>query len=199
MMKITNTSKRIKEIMAEQGLKQVDILEKAKPFCTEFGIKLTKADLSQYVSGKVEPGQFKLMALAFALNVSELWLMGFDVPRGKWQITNAKHQNFDNEVLSAISVLASYSGYDFNIFANKYQIRGEDYSVALSQSEVEDYAKSSIYQICVVTQNIIRNKLSDNIVSINTDSVLNAAHDNGATTDQKRHADDIMKNPDEWE
>lgn len=29
--------------------------------------------------------------------------------------------------------------------------------------------------------------------------VLNAAHDNGATPDQKRHADDIMKNPDEWE
>ncbi len=29
--------------------------------------------------------------------------------------------------------------------------------------------------------------------------VLNAAHDNGATSDQKRHADDIMKNPNEWE
>ena len=29
--------------------------------------------------------------------------------------------------------------------------------------------------------------------------VLNAAHDNGATTDQKQHADDIMKKPDEWE
>ena len=28
--------------------------------------------------------------------------------------------------------------------------------------------------------------------------VLNAAHDNGATPDQKKNADDIMKNSDEW-
>ena len=27
---------------------------------------------------------------------------------------------------------------------------------------------------------------------------LNAAHDNGATPEQKKNADDIMKNPDEW-
>ena len=27
---------------------------------------------------------------------------------------------------------------------------------------------------------------------------LNAAHDNGATSEQKKNADDIMKNPDEW-
>lgn len=29
--------------------------------------------------------------------------------------------------------------------------------------------------------------------------ILNAAHDNGATPEQKWHADDIMQNPDEWE
>ena len=29
--------------------------------------------------------------------------------------------------------------------------------------------------------------------------VLNAAHDNGATPEQKRHADDIMQDPNEWE
>ena len=28
--------------------------------------------------------------------------------------------------------------------------------------------------------------------------VLNAAHDNGATPDQKKNADDIMKNSNEW-
>lgn len=28
--------------------------------------------------------------------------------------------------------------------------------------------------------------------------VLNAAHDSGATPDQKQHADDIMEDPDEW-
>lgn len=37
-------------------------------------------DISQYVSGKVEPSQWKLTILAKALNVSEVWLMGYDVP-----------------------------------------------------------------------------------------------------------------------
>lgn len=40
---------------------------------------MNKSDISQYVSGKVEPSQEKLVILGMALNVSEAWLMGFDV------------------------------------------------------------------------------------------------------------------------
>ena len=78
-MKISNTSARLKSVMAERGLRQIDILNAAKPFCVEYGIKLEKNDLSQYVNGKVEPGQEKLTILGLALNVSETWLMGYDV------------------------------------------------------------------------------------------------------------------------
>lgn len=80
-MKKTNTANRLKETMAERNIKQVDILRLAKPFCEKYGVKLAKNDLSQYVSGKVEPGQEKLTILGLALNVSEAWLMGFDVPK----------------------------------------------------------------------------------------------------------------------
>lgn len=66
--------------MNERGLKQVDILELAKPYCEKYGVKLNKNDLSQYVNGKNEPGQLKLSILGLALNVSEAWLMGYDVP-----------------------------------------------------------------------------------------------------------------------
>lgn len=65
--------------MKDRNLRQVDILNAAKPFCEKFGVKLAKNDLSQYVNGKVEPGQEKLTVLGLALNVSEAWLMGFDV------------------------------------------------------------------------------------------------------------------------
>ena len=67
--------------MNERSLRQVDILEAAKPFCEKYGVKLAKNDLSQYVSGKVEPRQEKLTILGLALNVSETWLMGYDVRR----------------------------------------------------------------------------------------------------------------------
>ena len=42
---------------------------------------MNKSDISQYVAGKTEPSQHKLVALATALQVSEAWLMGFEVPR----------------------------------------------------------------------------------------------------------------------
>ena len=79
-MKITTTAARLQQLMQERGLKQVDILEKARPVCNKYGLKLTKSDLSQYVSGKVVPGQDKLSVLGLALNVNEAWLMGYDAP-----------------------------------------------------------------------------------------------------------------------
>lgn len=76
----TTTANRLKKVMDQNGLRQVDILKKAEPYCKKFGVKLGRNDLSQYISGKVSPGQEKLTVLALALNVSEAWLMGFDVP-----------------------------------------------------------------------------------------------------------------------
>ena len=79
-MKEFNTSERLRYIMNSQGLKQVEILEKCKPYCKKYGIRLAKNDLSQYVSGKVEPKQDKLSILGLALDVSEAWLAGYNVP-----------------------------------------------------------------------------------------------------------------------
>lgn len=79
-MKISSTSERLLQIMNNRHLKQVDILRLAAPFCEENDIKLNRNDLSQYVSGKVEPRQSKLYILGQALKVNEAWLMGYDVP-----------------------------------------------------------------------------------------------------------------------
>lgn len=77
------TASRLKQIMAQRGLKQTDILRMAKPYCEKYNIKMGKSDLSQFVNGKVEPGQWKLTILGLALNVSEAWLMGLDVPMAR--------------------------------------------------------------------------------------------------------------------
>lgn len=79
-MRISNTAERLNALIIERGLKQVDILRLAEPYCREFGVSLTKVDLSQYISGRYEPKQVKLNILALALGVSEAWLMGYDVP-----------------------------------------------------------------------------------------------------------------------
>lgn len=82
-MKKVTTSDRLREIMNNRGLRQVDILDMVKPYCEQYGVRLGKNDLSQYVNGKVEPRQEKLTVLGLALGVSEAWLMGYDVPESR--------------------------------------------------------------------------------------------------------------------
>lgn len=96
-MKELTTADRLKQIMSERGLKQIDILEACKPYCERYGVQLKKNDLSQYVSGKVEPKQDKLSILGMALNVNEVWLMGYNVPAGRKELEKLEQQ-LQNEV-----------------------------------------------------------------------------------------------------
>ena len=52
--------------------KQIDL-------ATETG--LSHSTISRYLSGQVEPRQEAIIKLATALNVSEWWLWGYDVPQ----------------------------------------------------------------------------------------------------------------------
>lgn len=78
-MKRVSTGDRLKQIMDDRGLKQVDILEMSKPFQRELGITMSKSHLSQYVNDKSSPDQNKVYLLSKTLNVNEAWLMGYDV------------------------------------------------------------------------------------------------------------------------
>lgn len=82
-MKKCTISQRLKEIMNLMGIKQINILNKAQQICEKLGIKIGSNDLSQYITGKVEPSQKNLSVLAKALDTNEVWLMGYDVPMDK--------------------------------------------------------------------------------------------------------------------
>lgn len=75
------TSERLNIILHERNLRQADVLEMIKPYCEKYNVRIPRNALSQYFTGKVVPKQDKLAILGMALNVSEAWLMGFDVPR----------------------------------------------------------------------------------------------------------------------
>lgn len=76
-MKRETVGDRLRQLMDERGLKQVDIIEATKPFFTD-KVKISKTDLSQYVNNKAEPRSDKLYILAKGLNVPEQWLLGFN-------------------------------------------------------------------------------------------------------------------------
>ena len=100
-MKTSTTAERIKQWMAEHGAKQVDILRRAELYYKFCGIRLNKNDLSQYVSGKTKPGHDKLYVLALAMDVSEPWLMGLDVPPER---TSTPTLNADERTLQFVDI-----------------------------------------------------------------------------------------------
>jgi len=67
--KVDTTSNRLKLAMKEAGKKQVDLVK-------ETGID--KGSISHYVSGKYIPKQDTIYKLAKSLDVSEMWLWGYD-------------------------------------------------------------------------------------------------------------------------
>ena len=81
--------------METRNLRQADILEMIQPYCRKYNINIPRNALSQYVTGKVLPKQDKLTILGLALNVSEVWLMGYDVPMERQQNTPAEKPERD--------------------------------------------------------------------------------------------------------
>lgn len=98
----TNTSNRLKQIMSERSLKQVDILNLSMPYQKKYGIKLSKSTLSQYVNGVQSPDQNRIYLLAKTFGVSEAWLMGFDVP-----MIESEHSKSASSIVEEIAKVSS--------------------------------------------------------------------------------------------
>ncbi len=109
-MKKENTSIRLRHLMETRHIRQIDILNSCLPYCEQFDVKMNKSDISQYVSGKVEPNQDKLYILGKALNVSEAWLMGYDVPMEKTPSNQKQAANSLSQ--KEVSLVTKYRAID---------------------------------------------------------------------------------------
>jgi transcriptional regulator with XRE-family HTH domain len=69
--KIDTCANRLAAALNIKGVKQSELCKQAK---------VPKSSLSLYLSGAYEPKQERIYSMALALNVSEAWLMGYDVP-----------------------------------------------------------------------------------------------------------------------
>ncbi len=70
--KVAGTPERIQEAMEIAGIKQIELAE---------ATGLNHSTISRYLSGRMEPKQKAISLLAKALNVTEMWLWGYDVPQ----------------------------------------------------------------------------------------------------------------------
>ena len=124
---------------------------------------IDKGQLSSYISGKYKPRQNNIDAIASALNVSEAWLMGFDVPM----------ERVPNKTESVQSSSVSAQCKDIIEVCNQLSPH--------NQRKVLAYSKNLLS-----TQ-----QMEDALLQ-------NAAHEMNPTEEQKKHADDVMKDDKEW-
>jgi transcriptional regulator with XRE-family HTH domain len=70
----TELKDRLREALEARGLRAVDIVDRTG---------IPKVTISYYLSGKTTPRSDKLYLIAQALDVSEAWLLGYDVPMAR--------------------------------------------------------------------------------------------------------------------
>lgn len=113
---------RIKEALNLRGLTQSDIVEKTN---------IKKSALSQYISGKITPRQNAIDELSKILNVSEPWLMGYDVPMER-NIKNTQLTIYEKKQLLK---------YIENVYRQKNKSREsikKDYNLKTFSVDLED-------------------------------------------------------------
>ena len=84
----STTSQRLREAMAAANMKQADLAR---------ATGLSKGGISNYVMGRYEPKSDIVSQLAKALNCSEMWLMGYDVPKERRQHTPGESKLTEGE------------------------------------------------------------------------------------------------------
>lgn len=85
-MKQDTFANRLKKAMDMNGFKQIDLVNKTK---------LDKSLINKYLNGISEAGNDKLTLLSDVLNVSEPWLMGYDVPIDDRAMANLLKEKID--------------------------------------------------------------------------------------------------------
>lgn len=179
-MKKESTASRLKEIMSQKKLRQVDILTLTAPYCKKYGIKMNKSDISQYCAGKTEPNQEKLFVLGKALDVSESWLMGFDVPSNRNDRNVIDYDSTSHPKSNKIEFCQNTPEY--RLMKNIKILNNKGKKNLLEYSEI-----------------LLGNP---NFTDTNSSLTLNAAHartDILVTDEMKQHDDNIMMDDSEWE
>ena len=132
-MERSSTSARLRQLMSETGLRQVDILDKSKPFQKQLGVKMGRSALSQYVTGKSKPDDKKLYLLSKTLGVSEAWLMGYDVE--KKRVPDNERNSISNEQPEILPIY------------NKLEKPRQEKVLSYAKDQLEEQESSNIISI----------------------------------------------------
>lgn len=116
---------RIEEALRLRGIKQVELVEKTG---------INKASINHWIKQRYQPKQEPLYKMAKALDVSELWLAGYDVPmeRPPEQIKADK----------LATLIHQLRGNDNLIRLMTYAVKLTDKQIIIVESMIKELIKS---------------------------------------------------------
>lgn len=95
---IDELKNRLRFAMAKMNIRPIELSELTH---------IPKSSISQYMSGYSKPNSERVYLLSKALNVTEAWLLGFDVPREREE-TNSKDTDIYSCKLQDTSFFSKY-------------------------------------------------------------------------------------------
>lgn len=160
-MEKQTVQQRLKQIMSERNLRQVDIINMSKPYQEELGIKMPKSYLSNYINNYSSPDSLRLTLLSKTLGVTETWLMGYDVPKNqsefeKLQKDLDEHKDKVHEIMSNDSILIGESVLSW-IYGDYFDIDElpddiVDEAFKLSKNDKEEIGKLLLYYLTLSSE-----------------------------------------------
>lgn len=111
-MRNATTAERLRTAMQDAGMQPADLAKVSN---------INRSSLSRYLSGEHEPKQVTINKLAIALNVSEMWLWGYDVPKER----SVKQK--ENDDLVEITVRMRRDVAFFKAVKSLYKLSAEDF------------------------------------------------------------------------
>ena len=122
---------RLRSALNLQNMKAIELSEKTG---------IPKSAISQYMSGYAKPKQDRIYLLARALNVSEAWLMGYDVPmertRSKPRKKGVKIPVL-GEVIAGLPIEAIEDILDYEEISEDMASKGEYFGLKVKGDSME--------------------------------------------------------------
>ena len=116
MAVVATTGERIKQAMDARGFKrQAEVVKKSERFFAKYGRTLTKNALSQYINNKVEPKRDMIALIAETLNISDAWLLGYEVPMDREKPAPGEGDGLDDLDMKLISLFKQMTAEQKNL------------------------------------------------------------------------------------
>ena len=115
--RVARLQDRLKEALNIRGMKAIELSEKSD---------IPKGAISYYLSGKSSPKADRLNLICSTLNVSEAWMLGYDVP-----MERTTEQKKNDSIVRFVAQMRKESDF-FDIVSLLADLPQEQYSVVKS-------------------------------------------------------------------